>query len=104
MKNTSGPWELDRDTRPAEVCTIHGLPPHGDEKQTYAYIRGPIGYWDADENENMANARLICAAPDMLEALRRAVLALAFAAETSSAMRDDYEAVSRAIAKATGAA
>jgi hypothetical protein len=49
-----------------------------------------------------ANARLIAAAPDMLQALRRAVLALAFAAETSAAMRDDYEAVNAAIAKATG--
>jgi hypothetical protein len=39
---------------------------------------------------------------DLLEALRRSVIALAFAAETSPAMRDDYEAVSAAIAKATG--
>jgi hypothetical protein len=42
------------------------------------------------------------AAPEMLAALRRAALALAFAAETSPAMRDDYNAVSEAIAKATG--
>lgn len=48
-----------------------------------------------------ANARLIAAAPDMLLALRRAVLALAFVAERFPAMRDDYEAVSAAIAKAT---
>ena len=40
---------------------------------------------------------------EMLDALRRAVLALAFAAETSPAMHDDYEAVSAAIKKATGA-
>jgi hypothetical protein len=51
-----------------------------------------------------ANASLIEAAPDMLKALRRAVLALAFAAENSPAMRDDYNAVSEAIAKATGSA
>ena len=37
----------------------------------------------------------------LLLALRRAVLALAFAAESSPAMRDDYEAVSAAIAKVT---
>lgn len=49
------------------------------------------------------DARLIAAAPEMLAALRRAVLALAFSAETSPAMRDDYNAVSAAIAKATGA-
>lgn len=51
--------------------------------------------------EREYNARLIAAAPDMLAALRRAVLALAFAAESSPAMRDDYNAVSEAIAKAT---
>ncbi len=49
------------------------------------------------------DARLIEAAPTMLAALRRAALALAFAAETSPAMQDDYNAVSAAIALATGA-
>jgi hypothetical protein len=48
-----------------------------------------------------ANARLIAAAPCLLAACRRAVLALAFAAETAPAMWDDYKAVSDAIAKAT---
>jgi hypothetical protein len=52
-------------------------------------------------NHAAANARLIAAAPDMLQVLRRAALALAFAAESSPAMQDDYEAVSAAIAKAT---
>jgi hypothetical protein len=40
---------------------------------------------------------------ELLTALRRAALALAFAAETSPAMQDDYNAVSAAIAKATEA-
>jgi hypothetical protein len=57
--------------------------------------------------ENRANAayavKCVNAHDDMLKALRRAVLALAFAAESSPAMRDDYEAVSAAIAKATAA-
>lgn len=51
-----------------------------------------------------ANARLMAAAPNMLEALHRAALALAFAAETSPAMRDDCEAILTAIANATGSA
>lgn len=38
----------------------------------------------------------------LLAALRRAALALAFAAESSPAMQDDYNAVSEAIAKAVG--
>ena len=39
---------------------------------------------------------------DMLVAMRRAVLALAFAGETSPTMKDDYNALSLAIEKATG--
>jgi len=59
-------------------------------------------YWmEAAQDEAAANARLIAAAPEMLAALRRAVLALAFAAESSPAMQDDYKAVASAISKAT---
>jgi len=39
---------------------------------------------------------------ELLSALRRASLALAFAAESSPAMKDDYNAVSAAISRATG--
>ena len=48
-----------------------------------------------------ADARLIAAAPNMLSALRRAAVALAFAAENSEAMQDDYAAVNAAIDLAT---
>ena len=52
-----------------------------------------------------ANAHLIAAAPDMLKALRRAVMALAAASEKwPQHFDDEYEIVSAAIAKATGAA
>jgi len=40
---------------------------------------------------------------EMLTAMRRAVLALAFAAESSNAMKDDYQALSNAIEKAVSA-
>lgn len=59
-KHTPGPWFIDHETRPAEVCTIH----HTSHPNGYVYVRGEIGYWDADGDENMANARLIAAAPD----------------------------------------
>lgn len=53
------------------------------------------------DQDDMRNAILISEAENMLKALRRAVLALAFAAERSSAMHDDYKAVSNAIERAT---
>ena len=55
------------------------------------------------ESAQMIVAEVRARNTDMLAALRRAALALAFAAESSPAMEDDYNAVSEAIAKATGA-
>ena len=92
MKNTPGPW----------LAHKTGLARSGVPEFEIQY--SAIGECVAEIVHGEADAYLIAAAPDMLEALRRAVLALAFAAETSSAMHDDYEAVSRAIAKATGVA
>jgi hypothetical protein len=53
-----------------------------------------------------ANARLIAAAPEMLQALRKAVVLLAGACVHAPELQADdaYEAVSAAIAKATGCA
>ena len=56
------------------------------------------------EDIKTIDARLIAEAPEMLAALRRAVLALAFVVENLPGMHDDYIAVSTAIAKATGGA
>ena len=75
MKHTPGPWEF-----------VPKLP--GDED-------GKIG---------KANATLIAAAPDMLAALRQAVVVLAGACEHSPdlVLHDAYEAASAAIARAVG--
>jgi len=63
-----------------------------------AVIERKIEGFDQDD---MRNAILISEAENMLKALRRAALALAFATELSPAMQDDYKAVSNAIEKAT---
>ena len=68
MTHTPGPWRL----------TISKMPPHGwgwcieagsIENGTYRTIcqRGPMGH----DAENIANAHLFFAAPDLLEALER---------------------------------
>lgn len=102
-KHTPGPWTWDMagcclrpvNARP-EVSFIH----------TILSPDGPFGYLGANgadvQAEDAANRRLIAAAPNLLKACRRATLALAFAAESSAAMHDDYEAISAAIAEATG--
>lgn len=99
IKHTPGPWEIDADTRPAEVCTVH----HTSHPNGFVYVRGALGYWDATPEENMANARLIAAAPDLLKALSMCV------ASMKSCLPDfnphdqaAYDAAMAAIAKATG--
>lgn len=103
-KHTPGPWEIDHDTRPAEICCVHGLPPHGEQNQTFAYVRGALGYWDADENENLANIRLIAAAPDLLAALQEMVERFGSRTDNLFSQRSACDDARAAIVKATGAA
>jgi hypothetical protein len=68
---TKGPWSIDYDTRPAEVCTIYGVS-NAPDNQGFLYVRGQLGDWSADENTNRANANLIAAAPDLYAELVKA--------------------------------
>lgn len=88
-------------------CSVH-YPPYAAERRAATAAK-----WDKEWQEKQALVDRLDKARaeqkrranlylEMLDALRRAALALAFAAESSPAMRDDYEAVSAAIAKATG--
>lgn len=70
---TPGPWAVDWETRAAEVCTIHSVPEAESNGQRFLYVRGELGYWAASDDENMANAHLIAAAPDMADLLVEAV-------------------------------
>jgi hypothetical protein len=74
---TPGPWLIVTPTQGYEVCTIHGVerqPTEDGLGQAWVYIRPETllrdgeWYWP-DEQEQLANAHLIAAAPDMAEVL-----------------------------------
>jgi len=99
-KHTPGPWVIDHETRPVEICVVY----HTNHPNSFVYIRGALGYWDADKDENMANAKLIAAAPELLEALQLMVGTFLDTEGSHSQCEDDATDVARAaIAKATGA-
>lgn len=71
----------------------------------YEFVFGPDGHSKIcriDDCSPIEDGLLIAAAPDLLEACQRAVLALKFGSEHFPSMRDDYTVVCAAIAKATG--
>ena len=84
--HTPGPWVVDPTVSSGEVMTPRGYAIH--EHPTYSSIK--------DTKEIRANARLIAAAPDLLEALQELH---AKPEHTSSWLK-----ASAAIAKATGGA
>ena len=102
-KHGRGPWVLEKHT--GEI----GEPLDSFDDWT---IRDADGYKVCMEYCSLtrrdelvrANVALLLAAPDMLEALRKAVVLLAGACMHSPVLgpHDTYEAVSAAIAKATG--
>lgn len=95
---TPGPWVIDTDTRPAEICTIH----HTNHDNGFVYVRGEIGYWNADGDENMANATLISAAPALVEALEMVVKANNEDLSGGFLEHDEAVIIDRALAMAYG--
>lgn len=62
-KHTPGPWETDRNNvHSGQIATIHHC-----LNNDWVEVWSPN--WPADEDEQEANARLIAAAPELLEAL-----------------------------------
>lgn len=105
-KHTPGPWQLAQDGSLGSIETVSGQVPIGHSFQTRPTRR------PEDHIERIANARLIAAAPELLEALRIAREFMSIAsdwnfheAEINGEMRSTYdwlEVVDAAIAKATG--
>ena len=107
---TPGPWLIVTPTQGYEVCTIHGVerqPTEDGLGQAWVYIRPETllrdGEWCwPDEKEQLANAHLIAAAPDMAEAL--ADLLDREGDDTLDSVKAKWAAARAALAKARGQA
>lgn len=90
-KHTLGPWTVDTDTGGRKpIMAKDGIT--------------SVAHTDGLENEDLdeANARLIAAAPEMLQALKRAVSMLQAVGMPADAIPQDLEKMEDAIAKAEG--
>lgn len=90
--HTPGPWALRRGHSVVEIRTVAGLA----VAQTTS-----DAYWQSFSAEADANARLIAAAPEMLEALKQAREYLRYSLGSTSET-NPYPAIDAAIAKAEG--
>lgn len=93
-KHTPGPWVADYDIYPVMVCSQSQRRPTYDE---IGNVDGEAIEFVANTGDNKANARLIAAAPELLEALQ-AMLAVKTEIDAEIAERD----ARASIAKATG--
>jgi hypothetical protein len=96
-QHTQGEWFAEKHVVYAlQDCTWLGLP--SKENRFEAFVQGK-----ADEAELQANARLIAAAPDLLQAAKKALYCLAHGDETMwEHPESPYHDIWSAIAKATG--
>lgn len=99
-KHTPGPWQVSgvRVKLGNEDCQAVGP-----DNFTIAFL--PIGRRPHELAGALADARLLAAAPDMLEALRNTLSLLkVFTRETDDVAKTVWDQAEAAIAKATGAA
>jgi hypothetical protein len=100
VKHTPGPWIITQESygtviRGAEVV-------RESDGYEYPFREYVASTWGERSDTTDADARLIAAAPEMLDALRRASMALAWASDREPVLIDDYNAVNDIIARATG--
>jgi hypothetical protein len=100
--HTPGPWRIIVPTETDAMTDIMANPPTytGDEPWRVAYVlrdRNPLQH-----PEDEANARLIAAAPELLEACRRVAARATELVMLGALPLDDVRVVQLAIAKAEG--
>lgn len=103
-KHTPGPWQvfgeekLEQEYRIRIDSISDGVVRSG--PVAFAKSYGPL--WPSSLPESEANARLIAAAPDLLEACRTIFGSLKWEESRSGTTYNGYEQLAAAIAKATG--
>ena len=103
VKHTPGPWRVDDDSSDFDIYVV-GRPVWGAKRY------GVPGEWDVctieilDErpDETMANARLMAAAPELLEAAKSMVARWPTDQQNDGPLYDEAQALRSAIAKAEG--
>lgn len=109
-KFTPGPWRMNGPTGPTMQSYSQPFCIAGTGEFAYTLIAGCFGDIKGGTEIAEANARLIAAAPDLLEALEHIVNAVAICTDDHGNLTaeicqaDDFRAARAAIAKATGAA
>ena len=103
-RHTPGPWAIGTETRGDEICTIHGVarqPTEDGKGQGWVYVHYPHtieGDWHlASEDEKLANAYLIAAAPELLAALNALI---SKSTDIEGDWSEEWRAAIRAVEKA----
>lgn len=101
LKHTPGPWMIQEDNLGCKI--IIGNLKMTDEEYSL-FTCNEIGFTDglSDESEDIANARLISAAPDLLEALKDALMVMTSQKVRIEEQADAITKARAAIAKAEG--
>ncbi len=98
-KHTPGPWKLAQDGGAGNRTRLVILGPRTLARGELAQIGDK---WRAPDDEDRANARLIAAAPALLEALRGVANYIRILEREGYITDDDVKAVRAAIAQAEG--
>ena len=100
-KHTPGPWNIGSSDLPVSRMSIHCKGHKDSCHSTVALMvsRGAIGI---SPDEEFANARLIAAAPELLEALEDCVAVMDRELAGLKAIQPELSSARAAIAKATG--
>ncbi len=100
-KHTPGPWNIGSSDLPVSRMSIH-CKGHKDSCHSTVALMVSRGVIGISHDEEFANARLIAAAPDLLEALKDCVAVMDRELAGLKVIQPELSAARAAIAKATG--